>query len=209
MTNEHEQHAAQEVAKTVKAIISMAKEKDLPVKEVEREGVSVNYGMFKGTQEYNLRTLAKMGLISAATGVPMTVKFNERHSVIQPEVELENHPSLPKIGEIFRRVNEDLKQFAAKQGNLEAEHVFWRLPTAPGLNASAEEREAFAVLENIYATGGFYARTFTRDHFIYLFLSNSIEYLVTGDRTCIDVAEDNYIQFTKSLNRIVSLVAQQ
>lgn len=209
MITEHEQHAAQQVLSTLEILRTMSKEHGFEVRE-ERKGImGIKYGGFTGSQVYEHYTLAKMGLISAATGTPMSVVFNKHHGVLQPMVDVDN---LDTIANMFRKLNKGLSEFVSEQDPLGASHIVWRMPPAPDINASESERSAHAILENIYESGAFRNRTFMRDHFIYLYLTDRFTYVVNTDDShdrYVDIPADLSLAFNQSVARIVAQVADE
>ncbi|QZE55922.1 hypothetical protein pEaSNUABM52_00064 [Erwinia phage pEp_SNUABM_52] len=209
MITEHEQHAAQQVLNVLETMRTMSKERGFEVSEDQKSIMRIQYSGFTGRQDYEHYALAKMGLISAVTGTPMSVDFDKRHGVLQPKVDVDN---LETIANIFRKLNKGLSTFVSEQDLLGPSHVVWRMPPTPGINATESERSAHAVLENIYESGAFRNRTFNRDAFIYLYLTDRFTYVVNTDadgshERHVDVPEELLPQFSQSVLRIVELVA--
>lgn len=221
MNNDHEQIAVSETLRIAREMKAKSEEHGFLFKS-NSLGFSISYKGFTGRQEYIWRTLAQMALIAAATGTPMSVAMNEKYGVLQPQVDMQDRDVYPTIGQMFSALNYSLNVFLSEQQDLDPSHVFWRLPQAPGLNATMAERDVAAYLENVFETGTFYNRSFMRDHFVYLYVTKGFEYAVIEEgqqagtpetkqdrpRRLVDVSETCTLGYTKSVSRIVEQVMQ-
>lgn len=192
MNTNHVEQASALVLQLIADMKEQAHARDLQT-DFRSEHFLIRYPGFHGTQDYSYFTLIKMALIATVTRCPFKINIiSQYNDMMQPEVDMSHYiGEFPSGTEIFSKANIALAEFVAKQKHMPA-HIFWRMAGEPTLNATAQEREIYAVLENIYADGRFRNQSLTQNHFLYAYLTDTLEYTVTkmpdrGD--CIALSE--------------------
>ena len=179
MNLEHVQLATVAVVNLVNEMKGEAEKQGYEVKDTT-DGIRIFYPGFNGSQEYDFLRLSRMALVGVVSKCPFKIKLDERYGpVMLPEIDLDAYDGdFPTTREMFRTLNKELREFLDAQGDLAPAHIFWSQAEAPGVNASKEERDYFAVLGNVYEDGRFRNLTITLNHFSYIYLTANVKYAV-------------------------------
>lgn len=195
MNLEHEQLAASAVVNLVNEMKSEAEKQGFKVKDTTN-GIRILFPGFGGSQEYDFLRLSRMALVGAAAKCPLKIKLDERYGpVMIPEVDLSSYEGVfPDKQKMFSTLNKELREFLSAQGELEPAHIFWTQSAPPGLNATKEEQDYFAVLSNVYEDGRFRNLTLILNHFTYIYLTDNVKYALLKDSErgqYVDLHEDS------------------
>lgn len=179
MNLEHVQLATVAVVNLVNEMKSEAEKLGYEVTS-KGDGLRILFPGFNGGQSYSFLRLSRMALISVVTKCPFKIKTDERYGPkMLPEVDLSKYEGeFPSTVKMFNTVNKELREFLDAQSDLSPAHIFWSRPAAPDLNASADDREVFAVLGNVYEDGRFRNLSLTLNHFSYIYLTDNVKYKV-------------------------------